>query len=273
MFGIFGAIGKIFRTLGYLLTGRLNRISGVWATNPDVIGATFDRAVDKKRQRLNQYKNAVGGLIAIDEKKKLTLKQVSEEVVRLEKLKAGALAMARKVVDTKYGGDSALAHDDPEYKKCQTAFKDFSTSLTQAQARVVELETDIQANAKGITDHQNQITSLMRDLEKVKQEKHETIADVVSAKEQKEIADMFNGLSEDQTAQDLEAMRDLRGKAKADARVSRELAGLDSKRVEDDFLAYADDASAVDEFDAALRSTKESKTTAAPVEATKISEN
>ena len=50
---------------------------------------------------------------------------------------------------------------------------------------------------------------------------------------------MLSGISMDGTAKELQEMRDLRQQVKAGARVSRELAGTDTKRQEADFLEYA----------------------------------
>jgi len=269
---MFRAIGKLLRTIGYLFTGRIDRIRGVWASNPDVISATYDRVVEEKKARLNTYKTAVGGQIAQEEKKKQALTILNEEVIRLEKLRQGALAKAKASVE-KYNGDAAAAHADPDYQKCQTAYKDFSATLVEKNKRIDELESDISALSKNIAEHQTSITSLMRELDKVKSEKYDTIADVVSAKEQKQIADMFSGISEDKTAQDLEEMRNLRVQAKADARVSRDLAGLESKKVEEDFLAYATDTEAVNEFDQLLNLTKEAPKPTVVSEASKINES
>jgi len=50
------------------------------------------------------------------------------------------------------------------------------------------------------------------------------------------IADMFTGISEDRTTQELERMREVRTRAKAGARISTELAGMDAKKSENEFL-------------------------------------
>lgn len=47
-------------------------------------------------------------------------------------------------------------------------------------------------------------------------------------------------------------MRDLRHKVKAEARISSELAGTDTKAQEAEFLAYARDTSATSEFDSLI---------------------
>jgi hypothetical protein len=51
----------------------------------------------------------------------------------------------------------------------------------------------------------------------------------------------------------------MRQKASASARVSREMAGLDAKRAETEFLEYAQQATSDDEFDALIGLSKDTK--------------
>ena len=75
---------------------------------------------------------------------------------------------------------------------------------------------------------------------------------MLSAKEEEQIAEMMTGLSNDRSSEELRELRELRQKAGAKARVSRELAGLDTKRAEADFMEYAQNSVANDEFDALI---------------------
>ena len=97
-----------------------------------------------------------------------------------------------------------------------------------------------------------QIQSQMRDLEKLAEEKHDAVATILSAKEEQQIADLMSGVSEDRTGEELRELRELREKASAKARVSRELAGLDTKQAENEFMDYAASSQADDEFDALI---------------------
>ena len=141
---------------------------------------------------------------------------------------------------------------DPEYLKCSAAFKDFSSTLQEKQDRAAEIEADLEQLVTNVAGHKTQIQSLMRELDKLKEEKHDAVADVMSAQEEKQLADMMTGLAEDRTGEELRELRELRNKAKANARISREVAGLDTKKAEDDFLAYAQADAAEDEFDALI---------------------
>ena len=104
----------------------------------------------------------------------------------------------------------------------------------------------------------------MRDLDKLKEEKHDAVADILSATEERQIADMMTGLSNDRTSEELRELRELRQKSAAGARVSRELAGLDTKKAEAEFMEYAQSSDADDEFDALIGLAK--KETPAPAQ-------
>jgi phage shock protein A len=248
---MFRAIGRYFRALGYLLTGKIDAARMTLGTHPDVVRATFDNIVEEKRKRVQQYKDAVGAMIAQEEKKTAELKRQSEEVAKLQKLRDGAAAMARKVVD-RHSGDVEAVRKDPEYVKCQAAYMDFGSTLEEKEARCKELEDDIKAIRDSVDGHKVQLQTLLRELEKVKTEKHETVADMITAREEKELADMIAGISEDRSSRELQELRDLRHKAKATARVSREVAGLDTQRAEQEFLEYATASAADKEFDALI---------------------
>ena len=246
---MFKAIGRYFRALGYLLTGRVNKMSETLRQEPEVISATYDKIISEKKERINEYKDAIGKMVSQVEGKKQKVKNLTEEITKLEKLKAGALRVAQ--AKAKELGKEACA-TDPEYLKCKQAYSDFSSTLAEKKARCEDLEKDIEASIKNIDGHKIQIKSIIRDLEKIKEEKQDTIADVISAKEQQNIADMMSGLSEDRSSEELAELRQLRNDAKAKAQVSSEIAGLDVKRDEAEFLNALQDSVADDEFTALM---------------------
>lgn len=248
---MFKAVGKYFRAVWYLMTFRVDKASETLRMNPGVISANYDRVIDEKRSRLNQYKDAVSAMIAQEESKKEKLRNITTEIENLEKLRAGAAAKAKQLV-AKYNGDITAVKGDPEYLKHQAAFKDFSSTLAEKQQRATELDEDLKQLVANVSGHKTQIQSLMRELDKLKEEKHDAVADVLSSTEEKQIADMMTGLSNDRTSEELRELRELRSKASANARISRELAGMDTKRAEAEYLEYAQASEADDEFDALI---------------------
>lgn len=246
-----GALGRYLRALGYLFTGRIDSARKELSANPYVIQATFDRVIEEKKARIQQYKDAVARLIAQQEKKMASVRTLTGDVNQLEQLKQGAAAKARQiVVQLKARGltEEQIKHDE-EYLRCMTAFNDFTSTEKEKSARIAELEADVNNLGENITGHKVQLQQLMRDLDKLKEESAATVADVITAKEEKEIADMISGISTDRSSKELEELRDLRGSMKANARISREVAGTDSKRQEAEFMEYARTSVATSEFD------------------------
>src|SRR4029453_12889440 len=178
--------------------------------------------------------------IAQQEQKVTKVKQLTDEVTNLEKLRSGALAKARQSVERlkAAGKTDDQIKEDEDYKRCLAAYNDFSSTLAEKKDHIADAEKDIATYAKGIGDHKVQLQQLLRDVEKIKAESHDAVADIITAKKEKEVADMFSGIAQDGTAQELQNMRQLRNEMRAEARISRELAGTDTKAQEAEFLHY-----------------------------------
>ncbi|MCA9168476.1 MAG: hypothetical protein KDB23_12455, partial [Planctomycetales bacterium] len=83
---MFKAIGRYIRAFGYLITGQIDSARKTLSNNPAVVQATYDRVIEEKTKRIHQYKEAVGAMIAQQEKKKSALVRLTEEIERLRKL-------------------------------------------------------------------------------------------------------------------------------------------------------------------------------------------
>ncbi len=268
---MFNAIGKYVRAVFYLMTFRVNKASETLRMNPGVMTSNYERIIDEKRKRLNQYKDAISAMIAQEESKKDKLRSLNDEIGKLEKLRGGAAAKAKKLVE-QYVGNSEAVKGDPEYAKCQAAFKDFSSTLVEKQKRAAEIEEDLKQLVANVSGHKTQIQTLMRELDRLKEEKHDAVADVLSASEEKQIADMMTGLSNDRTSEELRELREMRQKSSANARISRELAGMDTRKAEAEFMEYAQSSDADDEFDALIGLAKKDSAAPAQQSDTKIPE-
>ena len=251
---MFGAIGRWFKAVWYKLTGAMDQARRGLDTDPHVMRAKFDEIIKDKVNQIHTYKQAVATLIAQQEKKMAKVKSLTNEVQKLENLKAGALAMAKQAVAKLQGEGKTneVVHADPNYKKCLTAYNDFAATLTEKQDHIKDLEGDIGEYDGSIANHKINLQQLQRDIEKLKSEAADAVADVITSKEETELADMINGISKDGMGKELENLRDLRHEMRAEARISREMAGTDTKVQEAEFLEYARSNTATDEFDALL---------------------
>lgn len=249
-----GALARWIKAIGYLLTGQVDASRRVLDQNPHVVRAKYDDIVRQKVNQIQIYKQAVAGLIAQQETKMTKLKVLSEEVGNLERLKAGALAKARQTVERLHaaGKDDTAVKADEDYKRCLAAFNDFSSTLKARQDQIAELERDVAGYSKTIGDHKVQLQQLLRDVDKLRGEAHEAVADVITARQEREIADTLAGIAKDGTAEELQRLRQMRQEIRAEARISKELAGTDAKVQEAEFLEYARQSQNSSEFDALI---------------------
>ena len=262
---MFGAVGRWIKAIGYLLTGRIDSARKILDQNPHVVRAKFDQIIQDKIGQIHIYKQAVAGLIAQQENKMAKVKTLTDETGNLERLKAGALAKAKQTVEKlKAAGKSEEeVKSNEDYKRCLSAYNDFSSTLAEKQSRIAENEADIETYRKNIGDHKVQLQQLLRDVEKIRSESADAVADVITAKQEKDIADMLSGIAQDGTAKELQDLRQMRQELKAEARISKEMAGTDTKAQEAEFLEYARTSASNTEFDS-LVGLGGTKTEAAP---------
>ena len=248
---MFKAIGRYFRALGYLVTGRIDAARRAVSTSPHVVNATFDQIIDDKRKRVQQYKDAIARLIVQHEAKMTKIKTLTDEVTRLEQLKEGAAAKARTVVAQMKSTGATIEQikAGEDYQTCMNAFNDFSTKINEKTDHIGELEGDVKELDGTISGHKIQLQQMLREIDDLKEEQATTVAEIITAKEEAELNDMLSGISSDRTSKELSDMRQLREEMKAKAKVSKELAGTDTKVQEAEFIEYATKNKANDEFD------------------------
>lgn len=253
---------RFFRAIWHTLTGRAHEQADKLMEDPNAIRGAYEDIIRDKQGNIQRYKAAIGQLMAQVEKKKGALNTLTDDVDRLEKLKTGAINKAKSTADDlqKAGTPDEEIKQHPEYVRCVSSYNDFHSTLEEKNARIDELEEDIENAQSDIETHKIQIQSLSRDLDKIKTEQSDAVAEMITAKEQEEIADMLSGISMDGTAAELTRMREIREKAKGRSKVAQELAGTDTRVEEEEFLAAARTSAASDEFDSLIFGAKQSDT-------------
>jgi phage shock protein A len=245
---------RYLRALFYLMTGRFKKAADSLATNKYVMEATYDKAVEKNTDRLQTVKSAVASLIRINEDNKEKLAAKVKEQAHQEKIKVGALAKAKDTAAKLQAAGKTIEQikADAEYIKCNAGYAAATKEWAKLDSEIEELEASITEKEGRINTFKVELQNMQRSIEALKEEKHEAIADVQVAKQEREIADALNGISTDTTDNDLVAVREGRKREKAEAKVSRELAGTNAKNVDNEFASYGETAGAMSEFDALI---------------------
>ena len=117
------------------------------------------------------------------------------------------------------------------------------------KARISEIEESTNEYGARIKEHKIQLQHLAREIEKLKSEQADAVADIITTQQEKELADVFSGIAEGGSAEELQKLRELRQQVRAEAKVSKELAGTDAKAQEIEFMEYARTAATNEEFD------------------------
>jgi len=245
---MFKAFGRWLKAVSYLLTGQIDAARRTLDTSSHAIRAKYDDIVRDKINTIQEYKKAVAGLIAQQEGKMARVKSLTEEVEKFERLKSGALAKAKQRVKSLGAKSKEEVQRDEEYRTCLHAYNDFVSTLAEKQDHIAELEQDIEQYGISIKQHKIQLQDLAREIEAIRAEASDAVADMITADHEKDLADTLSGIVQDGTAGELQRLRQLRQEVKAEARVSKELAGVDIKAQEAEFLEYARTSAAEDEF-------------------------
>ena len=157
--------------------------------NPETVRGVYEDIIQNKKDNIQRYKQAIGQLIALIEQKKSQLKGITEEIDKLEKMKAGAIAKSKTTAAELQiaGTPEEEIKQHPDYVRCVSSYNDFHSTLDEKNARIVELEQDIERAQGDIEHHKSNLTLLHRDIEKTKTEQSEAVADLIAAREKEEI--------------------------------------------------------------------------------------
>ncbi len=261
---MFKAIGRFFRAIGHMLTGKIDAGTKGMNEDPHVVRARFDELITKKRQSILQVRNAVAGLIRNVERKRTELKSTNDEIAKKARLMSGAKAMAAKVAQ---GKGREAAQGDAEFVKCMKAYQDFKSSVELLEQRRESLEQDVIQTEQDSKGYEVQLQSLHRELQDFIDEKERSVADVAMARETRAASEAIAGIANDGTADDLRRLRESVSQAKAEAQVTSRLAGTDTARQEAEFLEMAGGMEAESEFMNEIFGAAETEAVAEPAQA------
>jgi phage shock protein A len=259
------AIWSWIRAFGYLMTGQINEARKSLDSNPIVMRAKYDEIVEEKKRSVQQFMGAVAQLMTQREMKALKLRTTTDEIVALERQKAGAIAMAKKLANGRPEEEiQKNATEWTEYQKFKMFYNDFSSTAETKKTMKGQLAEDIKAYDTKIADHTVTLTRLKKEIENLKTKAADNVARIIGAKQEKELNDMLNGLSTGRSHDsELARMDEMVANAEAGAKISGQLAGTDTARLTAQFEQAASESAANDEF-ATLVGTKSANLNALP---------
>lgn len=222
---------RLLYALYYYAVGWMIGAAKPLEKHPMVIEARFDSMLGKYRARLAVVKDAVGGIVALREQRKMDLERLNAQKAECEETMGGAEALATEVAARlkKAGKSDVEVQEDPQFKEYSAAYADAESSLQNVLGSIERVQRDIANYEQQANDHILKLQEMQREMKTIEGEKYETLVDVALSTQEKELNDMVSGFATDGIAKERQDLRDIRTKARGDAEVSRRLSGADVK--------------------------------------------
>jgi len=249
---MFKAMGRYIKALCAMCVGNMDGARRHLNTNKHVIAATFDEMKDDQVASVQAMSEAVAAMIANKERKIAKAKTLSERVAENVEMRDGALAMIEELkgeydLTTTEGQEALKATED--YQEAAGAYAGLKSEIEDDESTIAELELAVSEDEEQLSSRLAQLGQMKDQIEKIKEEKHATIADVESAKQEKAVNDMINGISQNDSGERMQEMREMRNQMKAEVVVGRKLAGTDTNARKAKFKKFAKRKNASSEFD------------------------
>jgi chromosome segregation ATPase len=264
-----------------LLRALWNKIMGVFGgvaesieEDPDVIAATYDASIKQSKNRVAATRSVIAKLMSIQEKRRAALNNLTASIDKLNKIKAGATAEAKSVVQRMQAQGAT-----PDQIKANSDIIAARAAVANAESQIAKKLTESSQKEEEIRSLEAKLNGLKADLQSMEknasnlsQEKESAIADVITAKEMAKVNDLISGVSQEATDVALERAREATMNVVNKAKLASEMAGLDANRQDDKYIYAAEQAQSDSEFDALIGlETKVSSET--PLDAAKLPEN
>lgn len=250
--GLFRSIGEFFKSLGHQAEGTIDQAAERMQTDAGAIKSKYDDVIREKIKGIKDYRGALANMVHQKDKMLEKAKDLTDDVGKLEDLKAGAAAKVRKMVSTMKGEGKTQTDIEAstEFAEGKEHYARFSEQLASKQAEIEELEqraSEIEAKMGG---HKDQLGAMLKDVEKLREEAAETVAEVAAASEEVEARNTLDIATGGSKAdEELAKLREIRARSNAEAKIAHELAGDSSAdELTKEFLEKAEFDASSDDF-------------------------
>lgn len=225
-----GAMGRFLRGLVNLVTLRFLWASRKIEDSKGMMGLQYDQIIEKYATDAKEVQDAIGGLEANKQECMLKMDALTREIEELETEMAGAQALAEdKAAElVKSGKSEEEAFADAEIRQWEAHFQDAESTLAEKKTRFAEYEQRVAQLEESTGNYVIQAQRMTRDIEKLRQEKHESVADVRISEQVEAINSRLSGLSTGPTDDRLNELRQRVTQAKGRAISAQKIAGTDS---------------------------------------------
>jgi phage shock protein A len=237
--GFFGKFWAMVR--GFFIRAGDDMVS----SSPEAIKATYAAAIDDAKRRYKEMEKAVALLAVQKDRTETTLKDLEADEADLQRKLEGALAAAE------------ANPSDPSHREAGTRYLAKIKEIDEKQER---LNADLEGQQTKVREYQVKLRSFMDEINKLKREQGEMVAEMVSAQQMVQLEDRLRGLGETAVDESLVAIRDKVANLKAQAKVAAEMRGSTLSAQDETYERIGAEKEAASRFEELLKARSAEKT-------------
>ena len=170
------AVITYFKSFANKSHGRSNRRENRKRINADILKSAYEVIIQHKQDSIQQYKSAVGMLIAQFKHKESSLSNLESEIndlnKKMDKAKSKSESVSAELKNAGKTEEEIAEHLD--IIRCKEACQDFQSRLDNNRARLSTIQIELKSIDDKIESFKLKIIQHHRDIDRIQQEQTET---------------------------------------------------------------------------------------------------
>ncbi len=216
----------------------INAGDDVVSSSPEAIRATYATAIDEAKRRYIEMERAVALLAREREKTAQALKDLDKEETEIKSRLEGALA---------------AAESEPDNPLHREAGARYLTRIQEIDQKEAQLTQELESQKDKVEDYKIRLRSFSDEIEKLKKEQGEMLAEFVSTQQVIQLESRLRGLAESSVDDSIVAIRDKIGAMKAQAKIATEMRQSGKGQLDDKYHRIGAEKQAEAQFDELLK--------------------
>ena len=215
------------------------------SSSPEDIRSTYASAIDDAKKRYKEMQEAVALLAREREKTSMALKKLMTEEAELQKKLNGALAMAES---------------EPENSAHREAGTRYLARMKEIEARQQTFNGDLDVQTQKVEEYKSKLREFTSEIEKLKREQGEMVAEFVSHKQVIQLEDRLKGIGDTAVDESIVAIREKIASMRSEARIASEMRTTSTAGLDEQYERLGAEKEASNRFDELLKARAASKT-------------
>jgi|WetSurMetagenome_2_1015567.scaffolds.fasta_scaffold328552_1 phage shock protein A len=212
--------------------------------SPDAIKSTYAAAIQDAKRRYKDMEEAVALLARERERTEETLRSLDREEQELQKKLEGALS---------------AAESEPNNSAHREAGTRYQLRIQEIDGKQATLTQELDAQSRRVEEYKTRLRSFMAEIEQLKREQGEMVADLMSSRQVLVLEDRLKGLAETSVDESIVAIREKVANLKAQAKIASEMSAATGGTQDQTYERIGDQALAANRFDELLKARLEAK--------------